>query len=85
MCSGEQPIDVGWITWWYPQPPPLSSGAQAADWRIPDFVPPAHCARIEGGEAGDLNVRFLEQPNHPCTFMKRRWALPATLSELLAR
>ena len=82
--SGEQPIDVSWITWWYPQPPPLSSGQTAADWRLPEFPRPPHCARIEAGEAGKLNVDFLRQANNPCTFMLRDWGLPATLWELPA-
>lgn len=81
--SGEQPIDVGWITWWYPLPPPLSS-SKGPLWDIPKFnTPPAHCSRIEKGEAGELNVQFTKLENHPCNFMKRRWVVPDVLSDLL--
>lgn len=75
---------MDWITWWYPQPPPLSGG-QVSDWKIPRLERPAHCARIEGGEAGDLNVQFTKLKNHPCNFMKRHWVLPESLSELMLR
>lgn len=77
--SGEQPIDVSWITWWFLLPPPLTRGNPTA-WSIPQYKAPSHCLKIQNGEAGDLNAGFLQQKNHPCTFLRKGIAFPETLA-----
>ena len=63
-------------------PPPLINGNPVA-WRIPRYDAPPHCDRIRSGEAGPLNVAFLQHANHPCTFLARGTALPETLLQVL--
>jgi hypothetical protein len=81
-CSGEQPIEVPWITWSYRLPAPLAS-APSGDWPIPKYALPAHCARIQAGDSGQLNVDFLSRENHPCNFLAKDWRLPDSLSLVL--
>ena len=81
-CSGEQPIDVSWITWFYELPKPLAQGVPRS-WAIPQYTQPAHCQRIRDREAGQLNVDFLQHANHPCTFLSQGIQLPATLEDVL--
>jgi hypothetical protein len=82
LCSGEQPIDVPWITWFYILPPPLSVGVPPS-WGIPKYVKPPHCQLIHNGSAGQLNIAFLQYENHPCTFLSQGTVLPDTLDNLL--
>lgn len=81
-CSGEQPIEVDWITWRFQLPQPLAHGNPVA-WRIPQYVEPPHCERIRSSEAGALNVAFLQHANHPCTFLARGTVLPEALLQVL--
>jgi hypothetical protein len=83
FCSGEQPVDVSWITWWYQLPQPLGAGV-VIPWPVPRYLEPPHCLRIRSGEAGQLNIGFLKHTNHPCTFLSQGTRLPATLDEVLA-
>lgn len=82
VCRGEQPIDVQWIAWPYMKPPALVDHP-SSDWSIPQFQIPSHCEAIESGKAGKLNSQFLEEANHPCTFLKTVYGLPLKLSELV--
>eukprot|EP00892_Ulva_mutabilis_P012572 jgi/Ulvmu1/9688/UM055_0026.1 len=81
-CSGEQPIDVRWITWPYLKPADLAEHPPS-DWDIPQFRVPLHCEAIADGKAGKLNVEFLAEANHPCTFLNATYGLPLKLSQLV--
>jgi hypothetical protein len=81
-CSGEQPIEVSWITWWYQLPRPLAA-SPPSNWQLPVYELPPHCEKIREGAAGQLNVAFLSHANHPCTFLQETYYLPSTLEDLL--
>lgn len=80
--SGEQPINVSYITWQYILPEPLAASA-SVPWAVPRYQEPAHCHEIRSGSAGKLNVDFLAHANHPCNFLARNIELPATLDAVL--
>lgn len=87
-CSGEQPMPIQHLQWPYLLPERLSSKMQQPgslvaplDYRVPKYIRPDFCDGIKNDA---VNAKFLEFPNHPCTYLALPYNFPSTVSDVFA-
>lgn len=88
-CSGEQPLPVDQLQWVYALPVRLSSRVQLpgtlvaplVKHRVPEYTRPQFCDDLK---IDPVNAKFLQYPNHPCTYLALPYNFPGTIPDVLA-
>ena len=88
-CSGEQPMPANQLQWPYALPARLSSRVQepgtlvapGVRHKVPSYTRPEFC---DGIKDDPKNSKFLQYPNHPCTYLALPFNFPGTVPDVLA-
>jgi hypothetical protein len=88
-CSGEQPMPVHQLQWQYALPDRLSGKVQQpgttvaplTKHRVPQYTRPDFCDAIRNDS---VNAKFLEFPNHPCTYLTVSYNFPSSVLDVFA-